>query len=613
MNVRLSAAAVAVFAACSASASSAADTQGEPVIVTATRTPVSESETLASVTVLTRSDIERVQATSVPQLLQGLAGLDVSTNGGPGTYAAVFMRGTESDHVLVLVDGVKINSATAGTASIQDIPVEQIERIEVVRGPRSGLYGSEAIGGVIQIFTKRGGGPLTPTMMLSAGSDHTYRAGVGVSGGGENTWFSASASYFDTDGFNACSGRPFPNGAGCFTHESDRDGYRNSAGALRGGMRFDNGAVLDLSWLRTKGDSNYDGTFQNQSKTVVETLGGKFSFSPLDIWKVNLAAGHSTEDSNNYKDGTFSSRFDTTRDSFSFQNDIQVGARQLLTLGYDYENDKVGSSVDYPVTSRDNNGVFAQYLGTFGPQEVQLTLRGDDNEQFGNHTTGSATWGYTFGPALRLFATYGTAFKAPTFNELYFPFYGNPDLKPEKSRSVELGLSGTAPVGRWTLSVYQTHVDELIAYDANLFTANNIDEARITGLEGTFATRVAEWDVNTALTLLDPKNESKGANDGNVLPRRAEQSLRIDADRSLGAFRVGGSWRLEGKRYDDIANQRTLGGFGTVDLRGEYLVNKDWRLQASLVNLLDKDYQTAAFYNQQGRAAFITLRYQPAR
>ena len=611
MTIRLSAAALAVLAAFSAS-SSFADSQGEPVIVTATRTPRTESATLASVSVITREDIERQQARSVADVLADLPGVTVSTNGGPGTYTAVFLRGTESDHTLVLIDGVKVNSATAGTASLENIPVEQIERIELVRGPRSGLYGSEAIGGVIQIFTKKGGGALTPSLMLGAGSDHTYQASVGVSGGGDKAWFNASASYFDTDGFNSCNGRPFPNGAGCFTFESDDDGYRNSAGALRGGMRFDNGAELDLSWLRTKGDSHYDGDFQNQSKTVVESLGAKFSISPFAAWKMTLAGGHSTEDSNNYHDGDFSSRFDTTRDTFSFQNDLQLGTSQLLTLGYDYQHDAVGSSEDYAVTTRDNNGVFAQYLGNFGAHELQATLRADENEQFDHHNTGSVTWGYTFGPELRLFATYGTAFKAPTFNELYFPFFGNPDLKPEESRSVELGLAGTMPgLGRWSASVFQTHIDDLIAFDSNLFTANNIDSAKITGLEASFNARLAEWDVNTSLTLLDPKNESDGANNGNVLPRRAEQSLRIDADRAFGPWRMGGTWRLEGRRYDDIANERTMGGYGTVDLRGEYLVNKDVRVQASLVNLLDKDYETAAFYNQQGRAVFVTLRYQP--
>ena len=377
-------------------------------------------------------------------------------------------------------------------------------------------------------------------------------------------------------------------------------------------MRFDNGAVLDLSWLRNEGDSHYDGDFQNQTKSVIETLGGRFSFSPLEIWKLTLAAGQSQDNANNYHNGQFSSRFDTTRDSFSWQNDVQVGAHQLLTLGYDYAHDKVGSSEEYAVTSRDNNGVFAQYQGNFGPQEVQLTLRSDDNEQFGHHTTGSATWGYTFGPELRLFATYGTAFKAPSFNELYFPFFGNPNLQPEESRSVELGLAGTiAGVGRWSASLFQTHIDDLIAYDAASMSVANVDSARITGLEATFNTRLADWDVNTALTLLDPKNESDGPNHGNLLPRRAEQTLRIDADRAWGPWRMGGTWRLEGRRYDDIANQRSMGGYGTVDLRGEYLVNKDVRIQASLVNLLDKDYETAAFYNQQGRAVFVTLRYQP--
>ncbi|MBL8437425.1 MAG: TonB-dependent vitamin B12 receptor [Zoogloeaceae bacterium] len=613
MTIRLSLAALAVASAFAPFSASAVDTEGEPVIVTATRTPRSESDTLASVTVITRDDIERQQAQSLTDLLAGLPGIAVANNGGLGKSSSIFLRGTESDHVLVLVDGIKMGSATLGSASIQDFPMEQIDRIEIVRGPRSGLYGSEAIGGVIQIFTKRGGGPLTPSFMVGAGSNRTYRAGAGISGGGKDAWFNANFSYLDTDGFNACSGRGAPNFAGCFTDEPDRDGYRQVAGSVRGGLRLGDHAEVDLTWLRSKGDNHYDGSFQNESETVVESVGAKLTVTPLAAWKAILSVGQSKDHSDNYKDGVFAGRFDTNRDLFSIQNDITVGRGQLVTVGYDYQRDKIGSDTPYPVTSRDNKGVYAQYQGSYGAQEVQLALRSDDNEQFGRHGTGSVSWGYHFGPALRAFATYGTAFKAPSFNELYFPFFGNPDLKPEKARSTEIGLAGQAPFGRWSASVFQSHVDQLIAYDSSIFAPNNIDTARIRGLEATWGGRLADWDLNANLSLLDPENRSDGANRGNVLPRRAQQSLRLDADHSFGPYRVGATWLLAGHRYDDVANNRRLGGYGTVDLRAEYLVTRDWRLQARLENLLDKEYHTAAFYNQPGRGVFFTLRYQPAR
>lgn len=586
----------------------AGSTEVEPVIVTATRTAQTAAETLAAVTVITRKDIERRQAQSVQDLLRGTAGFSIANNGGAGKATSVFLRGTESDHVLVLIDGVKIGSATLGTAAFQDLPVELIERIEIVRGPRSSLYGSEAIGGVIQIFTRKGRGPVKPSLSLSGGSFDTYDASAGVSGGDEREWFSAQLSGIDTEGFNACDGTPA--GAGCFTDEPDKDGYRNSAGALRGGLRFDNGAEADLHWLRSSGDTEFDGSFVNASESMQQALGGSLRWSPLDAWQMTLAAGQSRDESDNFKDGAFQSRFDTERDSFTFQNDVTLADTQLLTVGLDYQDDRVDGTTAYAVDARDDTGLFTQYQGAFGGHDVQLSLRRDDNEQFGNHNTGGVAWGYALRNALRLTAAYGSAFKAPTFNELYFPGFGNANLHPEESRSLEVGVAGDIGTGRWSLNAFGTRIDELIGFDAS-FTPTNIDEARILGIEAVLGIQLAGWDFDTNLTLLDPENRSGDANDGNVLPRRARQSLRFDADRQVGKFTFGTTLFTEGKRYDDLANNRTLGGYTTLDLRGEYRFAQDWRLQARVANLFDKDYETADFYNQPGRSLLVTLRYQP--
>ncbi len=580
----------------------------DPVIVTATRTARTADETLASVTVITRKDIERQQAQSVQDLLRGIPGVDIANNGGPGKATSVFLRGTESDHVLVLIDGVKVGSATLGTTAFQDIPVEQIERIEIVRGPRSSLYGSEAIGGVIQIFTRKGGGTLKPYVSLGGGSYETYNASAGVSGGGERGWFSLSASGIDTEGFNACNGSL---SAGCFTTEPDKDGYSNLSGSLRAGYRFDNGAEVDIHALHTDGDTEFDGSFVNESESIQQVLGGTLRFSPLDIWQITLAAGQSRDESDNFKDGTFQSRFDTERDTLSFQNDLSIALDHLLTVGTDFQDDRVDSTTAYAISSRDNTGLFTQYQGRFGAHDVQLSLRRDDNEQFGNRNTGGAAWGYALNEGLRLTASYGTAFKAPTFNELYFPGFGNPNLRPEESDSIELGLGSKAAWGHWTINAYETRIDDLIAFDASTFAPANIDQARIRGLEAVLGTRLGNWDLNTNLTLLDPENRSGDTNDGNVLPRRARQSFRVDADRRFGQYTFGATLLAAGKRYDDLANTRRLGGYGTVDLRAEYALTRDWRLQARIVNLLDKDYETAAFYNQPGRSLLVTLRYQP--
>jgi vitamin B12 transporter len=341
-------------------------------------------------------------------------------------------------------------------------------------------------------------------------------------------------------------------------------------------------------------------------------VGGSVKFSPTEIWQVSVTGGQSRDDSENFLDGMFMTRFDTRRDAFSLQNDLALGESQVLTLGYDYQDERIESNNTFARTSRDNNGVFGQYLGRFGRHDLQGALRYDDNEQFGSQTTGSAGYGFQITPGLRAIASYGTAYKAPTFNELYFPGFGNPNLQPEESRSVEVGLDGSASGLNWSLHAYQTTVDDLIAFDAATFLPQNIDEARIRGLEGIVSARIGDWSVGVNATLMDPKNESSGPNNGKLLPRRAEQSLRVDVDYTLGRFTVGGSFVAEGRRYDDLANTRRLGGYGVLDLRAEYRPHKDWALQLKVGNVFDKNYETAAFFRQEGTNVFLTLRYRPA-
>jgi vitamin B12 transporter len=368
---------------------------------------------------------------------------------------------------------------------------------------------------------------------------------------------------------------------------------------------------VDVHWLYTEGDTQYDGEFVNESETVQQILGGNFRWSPLPGWNVSLAAGRSSDDSDNFKDGRFMTRFDTRRDTASLQNDIAVGADRLITLGVDYQHDSIDSSEVFTVTSRDNTGLFAQYQSGVGHHDIQASLRLDDNEQFGSHTTGGLAWGYELDNGPRVTAAYGTAFKAPSFNELYFPGFGNPALDPEASASLEVGLSDTADWGDWSLNAYQTDIDDMIAFDSAIFAPANIGSARIRGLEAALRTRLAGWDLNANLTLLNPVNRSSGAYQGNRLPRRAKQSLRMDLDRSFGRYNLGASLVVEGRRYDDLANTLELDGYVTMDLRAEYLFAKAWRLQARAENLFDENYETAAFYNQPERGLYLTLRYQP--
>jgi vitamin B12 transporter len=611
LKIRLSVAALATSLALP-SIPAMADSVGSAVVVTATRSARTVDETLAPVTIITREDIEREQARSVIDLLRGQAGISFTNNGGRGKQTSFFLRGTESDHVLVLIDGVKVGSATSGSAAFQDLPVDHIERIEIVRGPRSSLYGSEAIGGVIQIFTRRGGSGFEPALSIGAGSDHHFKGTVSLSQRGDNAWVSLNLSRELTDGFNACRVEALGRG-GCYNAEPDDDGYQNNAGSLNAGYRFDGGAEIALSWLKTDAENEFDGSFQNSAKSTQESTGLRFSVSPVAMWKTSLSVGQSRDNSNNYRDGVYVNTYDTLRTTGTWQNDLVLGERMMLTLGVDAQRDEVDSTTAYTVDVRDNTGVFALLQAGFGRHDLEFALRQDDNDQFGNHTTGSVAWGMGLTDTLRLVLSHGTAFKAPTFNELYYPFYGKSDLEPETSASTEIGLRGTQGWGRWSMSVFQTDVDELIAYDSSLFTVNNISQARIRGAELTASTALAGFDIRGSLTLLDTRNESDDANQGNWLARRPAQAARIDIDRAFGAWRVGTTVVAEGKRYDDLANEQRLGGYATVDLRAEYRINPDWRVQASLGNVFDKDYETARYYEQEGRNVFFTLRYAPAR
>jgi len=598
---------------------SANDVYEKPIIVTATRTAQTADETLAAVTVITRQEMERLQVRSIEDLFRGLPGISIANSGGPGKLTTVFMRGTESDHVQVLIDGIRVGSATSGTTSFENIPIEQIERIEIVRGPRSSLYGTEAIGGVIQIFTRKGGKGIKPSLSFGGGSYGTLNGSANLSMGNARGWLNLGMSGIGTAGFNACRGSAF---SGCFhpDPDPDKDGYRNISGSARAGYRFNNGLELAANFLHSAGKTEFDESQSfpgssfvppNNSTIVQQVIGGSASFSPLDNWQVKLTAGRSQENLDSFLGNTFLTRFNTQRDTVMLQNDLVLFANQLTTLGGDYQHDQVDSTTRYAVNSRHNWGIFAQHQATIARHNWQASLRLDDNQQFGKHVTGGIAWGYALTNNTRLIASFGNAFKAPTFNELYFPGFSNDQLRPETSYSFELGAKGNTGWGNWSLNLYETRIDDLISFDLTSNRINNIDKALIRGVEGILNTMIKGWHVSTNLTLLHPVDQSDGFNRGNILARRARQSLRIDTYRTYGNYTLGALLLAEGRRYDDPSNTRELGGYVKVDLRAEYQINSHWRLQGRIENIFDKQYETAAFFNQPGRNFFATLRYQP--
>jgi vitamin B12 transporter len=585
----------------------------DEVVVTATRTAITTDAALAPVEVITRDEILRAQATSLADLLRGRAGINLSNQGGDGKLTTMFVRGSESDHVLVLIDGVRVGSATSGLVSFQDLPISLIDRIEIVRGPRSSLYGSEAIGGVIQIFTRRDRGDASFRFHAGAGSHGRREGGIGIGGGSEKGWFGLDAGFKQTNGIDACRGAGFPVFAGCFVDgQTDRDGYTQHAFSLRGGVNIGESVVLQGHGLRVSGENEYDGSFVDNSDIVQQVVGATLKWQAGERVVVQFAAGSNKDESENFLGTTPAGEFATQRDSASVQSDFTLAERQVLTVGFDWLRDRVDSDTTYDDTRRGNGAVFAQYQGGFGAHDVQLAVRRDDNDQFGGKTTGSAAWGMGFAEHWRVTASYGTAFKAPTFNELYFPFFGNPNLRPEYSKTFDLGLAWRGERTRVALNAFETRVDDLIAYDGSIFLPNNIEKTRLRGAELQVDTAVFGWNIVGAASWLDPENRAPGFNDGKDLPRRARETARIDVDRAFGDFSVGLTGVANGQRYDDLGNTRRVDGFATLDLRAEYRFARHWTLQARVANVFDERYETSAFYNQPGRTWSLMLRFQPA-
>ncbi len=572
------------------------------IVVTASRAEEKLADTLAPVTVVSREQIERLQSTDLQDLFLGLPGLTIASNGGPGKSTSLFIRGTESDHVLVLIDGIKVGSATSGSTPFEQIPIDQIERIEIVRGPRSSLYGSEAIGGVIQIFTRRGNGKgAVASFSAGRGTRGDSRLEAGLRGGIGRFWYGMGVSGRHTDGINV---RPS-------VAEPDKDAYDNRAGSARLGYTFSDAAEISASYLLAHGKNDFDSSFQNESETQTQVLGLHGRLRPLPAWTMNLSAGQSRDESDNFLNGAFTGNFDTQRNYLSLINEVSLAAGHRVAVGSDHQMDEVESRTAFAVNERDNTGVFAQYRAAIGRHDFQASVRSDDNEQFGRHQTGGLSYGLHFAADLRAGISYGTAFKAPTFNELYFPGYGNANLEPEEAENFEVSLSSQGGSLWWALNAFQTEIENMIAYDSSIFAPANIAQAQIRGVEAQFGTRWKSLRVASYLTWLKPEDNSGAANDGNTLPRRRERTGRVDIDYDWKRLSMGVTVFGASSGFDNLSNSSELPGYGLINLRAALQVMPDWQLQLEGRNVLDNSYETAATYATYGGSFMATIRYTP--
>jgi len=592
-------------------------TQWDEITVTATRVPQAIGANTAPVQVIDRASIERSQADSLLELLRGQAGLDLTNYGGPGQMTSLHLRGTAAGQVLILVDGVRIGSVTTGTVALQDIPLEHIERLEIVRGPHSSLYGADAVGGVIQLFTRKAHPGLHYHGMLGAGSHHAQNASAGFSYQAPNQgWVTLHSAWLDTRGINACNGSSVLS-QGCFVEEPDRDGYHTASFSLRGGYFLLDNLIIESHLLDARASNQFDGSSfgGNEADNRQQVYGSQLQWAITPYVDLIMQLGRNNDHSSNYYRPLGGKRapggvFNTQRNSANMQTNIALSTQQQLSIGVDWQREQVNSDTNYLLSSRKNKGLFTNYINQLGIHSLQISVRSDDNEQFGQHHTGTLGYGLDLAQGLRLNSSLGTGFRAPTFNDLYYPFGGNPALKPEKSTSINLGITQTIDHWHWSFNSYQMLINQAIALDSQ-FMPFNIAKARIRGAELSGGVlNSSGLEINTHVNYVDARDHTHGSTHyGYCLPRRARIHGRIDIDKKLASVRLGGSIYASGHRFDNVSNTRRVSGYGLLDLRAEYAFLPGWLVQAKIVNVLDRDYETIAWYNQPGREYQLRLRY----
>jgi vitamin B12 transporter len=566
----------------------------QPIVVTATRTAQIADESLAPVIVIDRAQIEQSQALDVADLLREHAGLDIGRNGGPGQPASLFIRGTESNHVLVMVDGVKINPGTIGGAALQNIDPDLIERIEIVKGPRSTLYGSEAVGGVINIITRRAATGLDGDAYVGAGRYDTRKTGAGLHKGGDDYRAGIDVGYTDTSGFPSR------------TTSDIASGYDNRSLNLYVGKQL--GKVdAELSHWQAGGTSDYlDYSLAPLSQDYANRVTAlKLTAAPQDNWTTTLHLSQAVDNIDQNQSSDFAH---TRRDAVDWQNDVQLSAAQLLTAGLYASRDHASSSV-FGSGFDDNTktrAVYAQDDASLGRHRFLVAARHTHHDAFGGHTTWDAEYGYHFTPHTRISAAVGTAFRAPDATDR-FGFGGDPNLQAETSRNVELGLHHQIGDRQsLALSAFDNRIKNLIEYDLASSKLMNIGRARIRGIEAGYDIQVRPWGAHIEAIAQNPKDEVSGE----TLARRAKHTLTASLFYDAGRYRIGADWLATGKRKDSAFSDVYNAGYALLNLTALMHVNKRWTLQGRVENLTDKHYTLADGYNTARRSLYVELRYE---
>jgi vitamin B12 transporter len=586
----------------------------EDVVVTASRYEAPITQTLSAVTVLTEQDLRRYQDDDLGTLLNRLAGASKVSSGSLGSTSNVLMRGTTSSQVLVLIDGVPSVSASTGQSSFSNIPLSNIERIEVVRGPVSSLYGANAIGGVIQVFTKA---PETAGddayVSGSYGSFNFRRLGAGFLFSTEKTQTAADIYYTGTDGFDSTT----------LTSDSnrDKDGFSQFSGSLSVDTRLTDELLLGINHLQSSSNADYDSVcysgfmaspcgseidWQTQTELANSSLSLNYDLSSNTRLSSRLGRYVDDSVSSDGNDSANDSQFKTTGYTANALAERSVGNVTAI-VGVDIENVELDSTTEYDENNRLNTAIFTSLSTYAGDIGLRGSLRLDNNSAYDTYTTGTLGASYLITESLEVIGTAGTAFRAPSFNELYFPNYGNENVEPEESQSIELAMRQFTVQGEWRVSAYRIETTNLIGTDPNTFTAANVDEARIVGIELDINQRLGAFDLNLNTSLMDARD-----GDDERLNNRPEWTAFAGLGYQYGAWLFNTDVQAEsGRQNGDVS----LGDFAVMGLGARFNLNEDSILRARIDNLFDEDYVTNYdsfsdfYYNTPGRTFKVSAEY----
>ena len=586
-------------------------------LITANRDVQDRRDASTAASVFTRADIERLRPNSVLDLLTHVPGVQVANYGGRGALYGLYIRGTSSAQSLVLIDGVRVGSATSGMAGLQYLSVEQIERVEVLRGSRSALYGADAMGGVVQIFTRRGQGMgLNPSLRVSAGSHGTFEHSLGLSGGDERTQFSVTAGLEESQGFDRTrTSHPL---------DADDDAYRNRSVSANVSHRISDTLQVGFNVLDQRGKTETDDPFATAPGSLPyddfqissSLLFAEAQLSPA--WNSRLELGHSEDKQENRKKGTRASTVNNSyRDSINWLNRIELNEANTLRVGAEYLNDKVRSSNAFAEPSRKNHALYAQHSYQADGFATELGMRHDKNEQFGSANTFNGALTLPLNADNQLILSYAEGFRVPTFADLYWPdegwYKGNPNIKPEHSKSYELQWrSQLTDTARLETSLYRTDFRDLITYVSDPVTyagtMDNVARARVNGFEATLYHQLLGFDSALGVAVIDARDRQSGHN----LANRAKRTLSWELDRRFGDFSAGATLRAVSGSYANAANDSELSGYGTLDLRAAWQATSELVFDVKWSNVLDKDYSRLQYSYATDGVNYRQYGYQEA-